>query len=184
MGDTPSLPNSKIEAEDRHANFYDARVNLAAPSQPSSWRSSGAETSYSCTKTVQPGSSTIVVSAPSQPSSSPPKVSRQSCSQSLPRVGKCGQRLSICSASMLLPYAAYRAIDGRVVASVAGSGHPCRLATGRALVLLDDRLHVPLYVHDHGPSAAAASRRRALPQGLRLGAAAWHVGRRGHSGSH
>src|SRR5659263_741930 len=28
MGDTPSLPNSKIEAEDRHANFYDARVNL------------------------------------------------------------------------------------------------------------------------------------------------------------
>ena len=30
MGDTPSLPNSKIEAEDRHANFYDARVNLPA----------------------------------------------------------------------------------------------------------------------------------------------------------
>src|SRR5664280_1337625 len=28
MGDTPSLPISKIEAEDRHANFYDARVNL------------------------------------------------------------------------------------------------------------------------------------------------------------
>ena len=28
MGDTPSLSISKIEAEDRHANFYDARVNL------------------------------------------------------------------------------------------------------------------------------------------------------------
>jgi glycosyltransferase involved in cell wall biosynthesis len=30
MGDTPSLPNSKIEAADRHANFYDARVNLSS----------------------------------------------------------------------------------------------------------------------------------------------------------
>src|SRR5664279_5121625 len=28
MGDAPSLPNSKIGAEDGHANFYDARVNL------------------------------------------------------------------------------------------------------------------------------------------------------------
>src|SRR5664280_1410898 len=31
MGDTPSLPISKIEAEDRHTNFYDARVNLILP---------------------------------------------------------------------------------------------------------------------------------------------------------
>jgi hypothetical protein len=30
MGDTPSLPNSKIEAEDRHTNFYDPRVNLTS----------------------------------------------------------------------------------------------------------------------------------------------------------
>src|SRR5664279_5403049 len=29
MRDTPSLPNSKIEAEDRHANFYDARSHGA-----------------------------------------------------------------------------------------------------------------------------------------------------------
>ena len=34
MGDTPSLPNSKIEAEDRHANFYDARVNLDHTRRP------------------------------------------------------------------------------------------------------------------------------------------------------
>src|SRR5450759_1884140 len=34
MGDTPSLPNSKIEAEDRHANFYDARVNLGCLIDP------------------------------------------------------------------------------------------------------------------------------------------------------
>src|SRR5664279_212073 len=31
MGDAPSLPNSKIGAEDGHANFYDARVNLRSP---------------------------------------------------------------------------------------------------------------------------------------------------------
>src|SRR5664280_3318792 len=33
MGDTPSLSISKIEAEDRHANFYDARVNLRQESE-------------------------------------------------------------------------------------------------------------------------------------------------------
>jgi hypothetical protein len=32
MVDTPSLPHGRAEAEDRHSNFYDARVNL--PSSP------------------------------------------------------------------------------------------------------------------------------------------------------
>jgi hypothetical protein len=29
MGDTPSVPHGTTEAEDRHSNFYDARVNLS-----------------------------------------------------------------------------------------------------------------------------------------------------------
>jgi hypothetical protein len=33
LGDTPSLPHGRDEAEDRHSNFYDSRVNLS-----SSWR--------------------------------------------------------------------------------------------------------------------------------------------------
>jgi mannitol/fructose-specific phosphotransferase system IIA component len=28
LGDTPSLPHGRDEAEDRHSNFYDSRVNL------------------------------------------------------------------------------------------------------------------------------------------------------------
>jgi len=28
--DTPSLPHGRDEAEDRHSNFYDSRVNLFA----------------------------------------------------------------------------------------------------------------------------------------------------------
>jgi hypothetical protein len=28
LGDTPSLPHGRDEAEDRHSNFYDAWVNL------------------------------------------------------------------------------------------------------------------------------------------------------------
>jgi len=47
-----------------------------------------------------------VASAPSQPISSPPKVSRHPSSQPLPRCGECGQRYAICTGSMLLPYAA------------------------------------------------------------------------------
>jgi hypothetical protein len=30
LGDTPSLPHGRDEAEDRHSNFYDSRVNLKA----------------------------------------------------------------------------------------------------------------------------------------------------------
>ena len=58
------------------------------------------------TKTWAPGSSTTVARAPSQPMSSPPKVSRQPSSQPLPRGGEMGVRSAIWRGSRLLPYAA------------------------------------------------------------------------------
>ncbi|SHW30743.1 Uncharacterised protein [Mycobacteroides abscessus subsp. abscessus] len=44
-----------------------------------------------------------MASAPSQPMSSPPKVSRQPCSQPVPAIGECGARCNICSGCMLEP---------------------------------------------------------------------------------
>src|SRR3954451_8016853 len=66
------------------------------------------EMSYRATKTWPAESGTTMGSAPSQPCSSPPNVSRQPTSQPVPAAGECGQRSSICSGSMLEPYAAYR----------------------------------------------------------------------------
>ncbi|SKV13678.1 Uncharacterised protein [Mycobacteroides abscessus subsp. abscessus] len=45
----------------------------------------------------------IPSSEPSQPMSSPPKVSRQPCSQPVPAIGECGARCNICSGCMLEP---------------------------------------------------------------------------------
>ena len=61
-------------------------------------------------------------SAPSQPSSSPPKLSRQPTSHPVPAAGECGHRSSICSGSMFEPYAAYRLEELTVmlVGSVSG----------------------------------------------------------------
>ncbi|GLY89270.1 hypothetical protein Airi02_071990 [Actinoallomurus iriomotensis] len=47
--------------------------------------------------------------APSKPTFSPPKVSRQSCNQPVVRMGECGARSAIWSGSMLEAYAAYKA---------------------------------------------------------------------------
>ncbi len=49
------------------------------------------------------GSSTTVASAPSQPMSSPPNVSRQPCSHPVPAIGEWGARCSICSGCMFDP---------------------------------------------------------------------------------
>jgi len=62
--------------------------------------------SYTPTNTCSPGASAIVASAPSQPRSSPPKVSRQPSSQPVPAMGEWGHLWCICAGSRLLPYAA------------------------------------------------------------------------------
>src|SRR6478735_10918904 len=64
--------------------------------------------SYSAMNTWPSGSGTTIGSAPSQPRSSPPKVSRQPLSHPVPAAGEWGHRSSICSGSMFEPYAAYR----------------------------------------------------------------------------
>ena len=73
-------------------------------------------TSYSITKTCEAASSTTVISAPPASASSPPKASRHPTSQPVPAGGECGAWSAMCRGSRLLPYAAYRAMRGRVVA--------------------------------------------------------------------
>src|SRR5579875_715550 len=84
---------------------------VSAPSHTSSACKSCGDTSYSATNTEPAESGTIIGSAPSQPCSSPPKVSRQPCNHPVPAAGECGHRSSICSGSILEPYAAYRPLE-------------------------------------------------------------------------
>src|SRR5947208_17125125 len=88
----------------------------------SSSRSSAAVTSYSITKTCEKGSSTTVIRAPPASTSSPPNASRHPASQPVPAGGECGACSAMCRGSRLLPYAAYKAMRGRVVARRRGGG--------------------------------------------------------------
>src|SRR6266508_920483 len=77
-------------------------------SHSSSLSTSCSLTSYSATKTWLVGSSTMVAIEPSQPRSSPPKVSRQPVIHPVPRSGECGHRTAIWSGSRFDANAAYR----------------------------------------------------------------------------